>query len=80
MMLNFEVISAETPVIKLHHEGDEIVVSWPAPSQGWTLEASNDLEAWSVIDSELLETDSEWIWKESASNAPRFFRLKYWDT
>ncbi|MCB1120677.1 MAG: multicopper oxidase domain-containing protein [Verrucomicrobiae bacterium] len=74
MMQNFEVITSEAPLLSIRREEDEIVVSWPAPSEGWSLEASNDLTSWTMIDSGPVKADDEWVWRESILQ-PRFFRL-----
>lgn len=74
MMQNFEVLVPETPRLEIRQEGDEVVVSWPAPSS-WKLEGGNDLRIWREVSSEPATVGDRHEWREAVTSPRRYFRL-----
>ncbi len=75
MMQNFEVVTPETPELEIQRAGDEVVVSWPSPSEDWQLQISSDLRTWETINSEPSIAGDLFEWREASTTSRRFYRL-----
>ncbi len=76
MMQNFLVLPPETPPVNIRHEGSEVVVSWPVPSDGWVLHASPDLRVWNAVSGTPAVAGSQFEWRETITATPRFYQLR----
>lgn len=76
MMQNFLVLPPETPPLDIRREGPDVVVTWPAPSDGWVLHTSPDLRTWTAEGSAPVLNGSTLEWRELADEARRFYQLK----
>ena len=75
MMLNFEVIVSNTPVLEIQHLKNEFIISWPAPSKGWKLETSGDLSLWLALDVEPTLVDNNFEVRQEITSPRQFYRL-----
>ena len=76
MMQNFEVLAADTPLLTIRRDAQEIVLSWPAPSSGWVLHASDDLASWDALSISPALVDGMHEWRVPADHRKEFYRLK----
>jgi len=75
MMQNFEVLVPEAPPLAIDQDGDEMVLSWPAPSTGWKLHASGDLVNWDILDITPVVVDGRNEWRVTPDHPREFYRL-----
>lgn len=75
MMQNFSVTTPTPPRLESRREGPDLVVSWPAPADGWGLETSADLRTWSAAATPPLRVGTRFEWRAAATGAARFYRL-----
>ena len=75
MMQNFLVLPPETPPVSVRKDGGDVVVSWPAPADGWRLHRSSDLADWTPIDGAPVLSGNALTWREPIGTEPRFYRL-----
>ena len=75
MMQNFEVLVPDAPDLTIHRDRQEVVLSWPAPSAGWELHASDDLANWDKLNITPVLVAGANEWRVTAGHAREFYRL-----
>jgi blue copper oxidase len=75
MMQNFEVLAPTAPPLEIRRNHEEIIVSWPGPSDGWELETSDDLTTWQPGTGAAEVVGNRLEWREAPQASTRLYRL-----
>jgi FtsP/CotA-like multicopper oxidase with cupredoxin domain len=75
MMQNFAVAAPKPPPLRIKTENNEVIVSWPAPSDGWILEQSDDLRDWLPVADEAEASGGLMRWRQPLPPDCQFYRL-----
>jgi hypothetical protein len=69
----------ETPKLQIAHAGNSVIISWPAATPGFRLEAANSLDAdaiWVPVRAVPVLVGDQFVLNNAATGRERYFRLR----